>query len=316
MKRRDFLKAGLTGVTAFALSGMTFMVPRRTDAAAVVDVTFVAESVFKTMIDGTDIYVWQFNDPTDSGPGELTSGLLVQEGDTVNVTVENNLDLPINFVIPGVLEDSPTVLPGNSRRYSFTAPAAGSYMYYDDFNGKSGRAMGLSGPLVVMPAFDSQTLYRGGPGFDRQYTLVLNELDDRLNRAVYNRQAYDMADYEPNYFFVNGLSYPETGNDDDTLVTMSVGEKVAIRLINTGLIISSQHFHGYHVNIASRNRKPETSVIEKDTVFVDVGECVDVILPVTQPGVYPLHTHFVPGVTANGVYLNPYGGSLILMGAE
>ena len=315
MKRREFLKAGLTGAAAFALSGLTFMAPRRSDAAAVVDVTFVAEGDFKTMIDGTDIYVWQFRDPAGSGPGELTSGLLVQEGDTVNVTVENNLNLAINFFIPGVLEDSPAVPPGNSRTYSFTAPAAGSYMYYDNFNGKTGRAMGLSGPMVVMPADGSETLYSTGPNFDRQYTLVLNELDDRLNRAVYNGQTYDMADYEPNYFFVNGLSYPETATDDDTLVAMSVGEDVAIRFINTGLIISSQHFHGYHVNVASRNRVSETSVIEKDTVAVNVGESVDVILPVTQPGAYPLHTHFVPGVTANGVYLNPYGGALIVMSA-
>jgi FtsP/CotA-like multicopper oxidase with cupredoxin domain len=189
-------------------------------------------------------------------------------------------------------------------------------MYYDDFNEQTGRAMGLSGPLVVMPADGSQTLYGNGPSFDRQYTLVLNELDDRLNEAVYNGQPYDMADYEPNYFFVNGLSYPETAKDDDTRVEMGVGEDVAIRFINTGLITSPQHFHGYHVDVAGRNRIPETTVIEKDTVVVDVAECVDVILPVTQPGVYPLHTHFVPGVTANGVYVNPYGGALIMMSAE
>ena len=316
MKRRDFLKAGLTSAAAFALSGLTIMAPRRTNAAAVVDVTLVAQSDFKTMIDGTDTYVWQFKDPAGSGPGELTSGLLVQEGDAVNITVENNLNLPINFVIPGVLEDSPAVLPRGSYTYRFTAPMAGSYMYYDNFNDKIGRAMGLSGPLVVMPSNGSQRLYSGGPDFERQYTLVLNELDDRLNRAVYNGQSYDMADYEPNYFFVNGLSYPETAKDDDTLVAMRVGQKVAIRFINTGLIISSQHFHGYHVNVASRNRVPETTVIEKDTVAVDVGECTDLILPVAQSGVYPLHTHFVPGVTANGVYLNPYGGALIVMSAE
>jgi len=315
MKRRDFLRAGLTGAAAFALSGLTFMVPRRTAAAAVIDVTLVAESDFKAMIDGTDIYVWQFRDPDGSGPGELTSGLLVIEGDTVNITVANNLNLPINFVIPGALEDSPAVLPGKSRIYSFTAPAAGSYMYYDDFNGKTGRAMGLSGPMVVMPADGSDKLYSSGPTFARQYTLVLNELDDRLNQAVYNGQPYDFADYEPNYFFVNGLSYPETSEDDDTRVVMSVGENVAIRFINTGLIISSQHFHGYHVDVASRNRVPEITVIEKDSVAVEVGECVDVILPVAQAGVYPLHTHFVPGVTANGVYVNPYGGALIVMHA-
>jgi FtsP/CotA-like multicopper oxidase with cupredoxin domain len=316
MKRRDFLKAGLTGAVAFTLSGLTFMVPRKSSAATVVDVTLVAEANFKTMIDGKDIYVWQFNDPDGSGPGELTSGLLVQEGDTVNVTVENNVYRPINFIIPGVLNNSRAVYPGRSRTYSFIAPAAGSYMYYDNFRGKTGRAMGLSGPLVVVPANGSQTLYSGGPGFDRQYTLVLNELDDRLNAAVYNRKPYDMADYEPNYFFVNGLSYPKTADDDDTRVAMSMGEKVAIRFINTGLITSPQHFHGYHVNVANRDGVPETSVIAKDTVVVDVGECVDVILPVDQPGVYPLHTHFVPGVTANGTYLNPYGGAMIMMSAD
>ena len=315
MKRREFLKASLTGTLVFAFSGLTFMVPRKSEAATV-NVTLVAEENIKSMIDGTDIYVWQFNDPDGSGPGELSSGLLVQEGDTVNVTVTNNLYLPINFVIPGVLSDSPAVLPDDSYTYAFTAPVAGSYMYIDNFNGKLGRAMGLSGPLVVMPADGSNSLYNGGPTFNRQYTLVLNELDDRLNQAVSNGQSYDMADYEPNYFFVNGLSYPDTAKNNDTLVAMSVGENVAIRFINTGLIINPQHFHGYHVNIVSRNRVPESTIIEKDTVVVDVGESVDVILPVAQTGVYPLHTHFVPGVTANGVYLNPYGGALIVMNAE
>jgi FtsP/CotA-like multicopper oxidase with cupredoxin domain len=316
LKRRDFLKAGLTGAAAFALSGLTYFEPRRAEAAAVVDVTLVAESDFKTMIDGTDIYVWQFKDPAGSGPGDLTSGLLVQEGDMVNITVRNNLHLPINFFIPDVLEDSPPVMPGEARLYSFAAPAAGSYLYYDEFNGKTGRAMGLSGPMVVMPADGSATLYRNGPGFDRQYTLVLNELDDRLNQAVYNGQPYDMADYEPNYFFVNGLSYPDTAGDDGTLVATKVGENVAIRFINTGHITNPQHFHGYHVNVISRDRAPEISAIEKDTVPVKAGECVDVILPVSQSGVYPLHTHFVPGVTANGVYVNPYGGALIIISAD
>ena len=315
MKRRDFLKVSVAGAAAFAFSGLTFFSPRRTEAAEL-NITLVAEAALKTMIDGKEIHVWQFNDPADSGPGELTSGLIVQEGDSVYITVENNLYLPINLVIPGVLNDSSVIFAGDSYTYHFTAHAAGSYMYFDNYNGETGRAMGLSGPLVVIPTDDPNSLYSGGPTFDQQYTLVLNELDDRLNEAIYNGQPYDMAEYEPNYFFVNGLSYPGTANDDDTLMSMSLGENVAIRFINTGLIISPQHFHGFHVNVASRNRKPEHTVVEKDTVAVDVGECVDVILPVTQSGVYPLHTHFVPGVTANGTYLNPYGGALIIMSAS
>ena len=111
MKRRDFLKTSFTGATAFALSGLTLMVPRRSAPATVVDVDLVAEGDFKTMVDGTSVYAWQFRDLAGSGPGALTSGLLVQEGDAVNVTVENHLDRPINFVIPGVLSASAAVSP-------------------------------------------------------------------------------------------------------------------------------------------------------------------------------------------------------------
>jgi len=281
-----------------------------------VDVDLVAEGGFKTMADGTAVYVWQFRDPAGSGPGTLTSGLLVREGDTVNANVENRLDCPINFVIPGALPASPAISPGSSRTYSFTAPTTGSYMYYDGASGGLGRAMGLSGPMVEMPPNGSKALSSGGPVFDRQYTLVLNELDDRVNQAIQSGRSFDMADYEPNYFFSNGLGYPDTAEDGDTRVAMSVGQDVAIRFINTGMIASPMHFHGYHVDTISRDRVPETAIIEKDTLLVGIGECVDVILWVNQPCKFPLHTHFVPGVASNGVYLNPHGGALIVMNAS
>ena len=314
MKRRDFLKTSLTGSAVFAVSGLTVFAPR-TVQAATHDVSLIAESSFKTMVDGNSVFTWQFRDSNGTGPGALTSGLAVNEGDTVNVTVTNNLDRAVNFVIPGVLSNSPSVSPGGSRTYSFAAPAAGSYFYTDSVNGEISKAMGLSGPMVVMPADGSNRLYTGGPAFDQQYTMVMNELDDRLNGAIYNGLSYDMANYEPNYYFVNGLSFPDTASDGDTLVAMNVGENVAVRFINTGCITYPQHFHGYHVKVASRNRVPETRVVDKDTTQVERDMCVDVIVPVNQPGVYPLHTHYVPGVTANGVYVNPYGGALIVMSA-
>ena len=314
MNRREFIRAGVTGAAAFSVSGLTraFSLPM---ANATVDVTLVAESTTKTMIDSTPLFAWQFRDSQGGGPGALTSGLLVQEGDTLNVTVDNQLDRPINLAVPGVLTGEPAVDPGNSRLYSFAAPAAGSYFYCDEINGEMGRALGLLGPLVVMPADGSNRLYPGGPAFDRQYTLVLHEFDDRLNDAIGNSQTFDMEDFDPNYFFVNGLSFPDTAGDADTLIAMAQGEDVALRLISAGVITNPMHFHGYHVEVATRDRVPETVLVDKDTVLVGVGECVDVILPVTQIGTFPLHTHFVPGVTANGVYVNPYGGALIIMDA-
>ncbi len=315
MKRRAFLKSGLAGSAAFAMSGLTLFSPRGA-RAAVNRVDLVAEGVTRNLVDGNSLFTWQYRDTGGSGPGALASGLVVREGDSVDVTLTNHLDRPVNFAIPGVMAATPAVSPGASRTYSFTAPPAGSYFYTDDVNGEIGRAMGLAGPLVVMPADGSSRLYAGGPTFDRQYTLVLSEMDDRLNAAVQNGGGYDMAAYEPNYYFVNGLSYPETKADGDTLVAMSLGEDVAIRFINAGCISHPQHFHGYHVRVVSRNRVVETAVIDKDTTQVERGMCTDVILPVTQPGAYPLHTHYVPGVTANGVYVYPYGGALIVMSAS
>ena len=315
MDRREFIRQSTLTAAAFGMSGLTILAPREARAGSV-DVSFAAEGVQKSMIDGTSIFTWQFRDLSGFGPGGLTSGLVVLEGDAVEITVYNDLDRPINLEIPGVLEGTPAVAPAGSRTYSFSAPPAGSYFYHDAVNGEIGRAMGLAGPLIVMPSDGSNRLYTGGPAFDRQYTLVLHELDDRLNSAIAGGGTYDMEDYEPNYFFVNGLSFPDTAGDADTLITMNVGDDVALRLVNTGVITNPMHFHGYHVDVATRDRVPETAIVTKDTVLVNVGECVDVILPCNQSGVYPLHTHYVPGVTANGVYVNPYGGALIVMNAS
>ena len=326
MKRREFLKAsgaGLASTAVFGLSGLITSCSSDSEDAPAVDpgvnpgvinIDLTAEGTTKTLVDGVSVFVWQFNDAVGSGPGALTSGLLVHEGDTVNVTLTNLLDREIRFTIAGVsMSTTDPVGVGDTRTYSFTAPAAGSYMYTDDINGELARAMGLAGPMVVMPADGSDTLYSGGPAFDRQYTMFMSELDGRLNAAVELGGDYDMDDYEPNYYFANGLSFPDTMTGGDTLIEMTVGEDVAVRFINGGAITYPMHFHGYHVNVATRNRVIETRAIEKDSIQVERDDCVDVILPVAQAGKYPLHTHYVPGVTANGVYAN---GGLIIMSAS
>jgi FtsP/CotA-like multicopper oxidase with cupredoxin domain len=315
MNRRTFVKNVAVTAGFFGFSGLTTFIPRRS-LASNLTISLAAEASSKTMVDGTELTVWQFRDLHGFGPGQLGAGIVIREGEPVDITLSNDLDRDVDLRIPGVLSDGPSIAPGSSHSYTFTAPPAGTYLFHDGINGDLGRAMGLAGPMIVIPAEGENYLYTDGPTFDRQYTLVLHELDDRVNRAVASGGDFDMADYEPNYFFVNGLSYPNTTADDETLIAMKVGERVALRFVNAGLITNPMHFHGYHVEVATRNRQVETAVIDKDTVLVDVDECVDVILPCNQPGAYPLHTHYVPGVTSNGVYVNPYGGALLVMSAD
>ena len=312
--RREFTKSSVIAAGLVSLTGLAGFLPSRVSAATA-EINLSAEAITKTMVDGTNLTVWQFRDLGGFGPGGLGSGLSLREGDPVAITLYNDLEREVSLEIPGFLTGTPVIAPGSSHTYRFNAPSAGSYLFCDGVNGEVGRAMGLGGPMVVVPANGENQLYPGGPFYDRQYTLVLQELDDRVNRRVASGGEFDMAGFEPNYFFVNGLSYPHTTTDADTLISMNVGDRVALRFINAGLITNPMHFHGYHVEVVSRDRRPETMVVKKDTVPVGVGECVDVILNCTQSGAYPLHTHYVPGVTANGVYVNPVGGALIVMSA-
>lgn len=317
MKRRDFLKKGASGSMAFALSGL---IMTQTDAEAAGNAlvySFTAEGSYQTLVDNNSIFTWSLNDNAGaSGPGALGSGIVATEGDTVEVTITNNLDRNINFVVQGITGNTPSVAPGDTRTYTFTAPTAGTYMFTDDVNGFISKAMGLAGPMIVMPADGTQRLSSEGPAFEKQYTMFMSDMDDRLNVAIENGSTYNIVDYEPNYYFVNGLIFPDTKYDDQTLVTMSVGDDIAIRFVNGGVIEYPMHFHGYHVNHIFRNRALVTDAIERDTVLVRPNETSDVILPVIQAGAFPLHTHYVPGVTANGIYTNPYGGGLIIMMAS
>lgn len=315
MRRRDFIKAGTVGAAYFSVSGLTLL-PQSANAAAI-SVNLVAETVQKTVATtatgasaNVNVPAWQFRDTAVPGPGRIASGLQMRVGDTLNVTVSNTLDRPINFVVPGLLDSTPAVAPGASATYSVNPTVPGSYFYTDNINGKIGRAMGLAGPLVVLPTGATNAITASGTAFTKQYTLFLNELDSRLNTAVAAGGTFDMATYEPNYFFINGLNYPLTTADPSTAINLSLNESVAIRFINGGLIYYPMHFHGYHVDVTLRNRVSEKTVVSKDSVQVLVGECVDTLLLVNQLGDYPMHSHYLPSVTANGIY--PYGNMLLM----
>lgn len=319
MRRREFLKTGVVGAAAFSFSGLTAVTGRA--YAANVQISLVAESATKALAAPATTTIWQYRDNTVAGakgPGALASGMRVTQGDVVTVNLTNSLGRPVGFVIPGlsVSPATPTA-PGATQAYTFTATEAGSFLFTDHATDLLGRAMGLAGPLVVMPADGSPSLVTGGTPFDNQYTLFLSELDTRLNAAVVagGDGVAELANYEPDYYFVNGLRYPATETDVDTAVKLVVATPVrqtALRFINGGLHLNAMHFHGYHVNVAFRNRLAEATVVEKDTVAVGIAECVDVLLPVTQLGMYEVHNHFLPAVTGAGFYPN---GALVMLEA-
>jgi len=89
----------------------------------------------------------------------------------------------------------------------------------------------------------------------------------------------------------------ETGAENGAISwAFRVGDRVKIRLVNE---MESDHpmHHPFHIHgagrflILSRNGKPESNLVWKDTVLLRAGETVDILLDVTNPGLWMAHCH-------------------------
>ena len=76
----------------------------------------------------------------------------------------------------------------------------------------------------------------------------------------------------------------------------TVGDRVKIRLVNE---MDSDHpmHHPFHIHgagrflILARDGEPESNLVWKDTVLVRAGQTVDILLEVTNPGLWMAHCH-------------------------
>jgi len=89
----------------------------------------------------------------------------------------------------------------------------------------------------------------------------------------------------------------ETGKENAGINwDFTVGDRVKIRLVNE---MESDHpmHHPFHIHgagrflVLSRNGKVEPSLVWKDTVLVRMGETVDILLDVSNPGLWMAHCH-------------------------
>ena len=89
----------------------------------------------------------------------------------------------------------------------------------------------------------------------------------------------------------------ETGAvNGDISWAFTVGDRVKIRLVNE---MDSDHpmHHPFHVHgagrflILSRDGEPEANLVWKDTVLLRAGETVDILLDVSNPGLWMAHCH-------------------------
>jgi len=342
--RRSLLK-GLAGATVVG-AGSSLALGSSTRAAAdVVNAELVLGHGERTMIDGVVVPFLGFGSTAERL--ELPSGQLeVQTGDTVNLTITNYSTVPVGFAIPagrGFRGVTAAPVPvGGRRTVTFTAPGSpGTHHYIGTVSGSvaTGRALGATGPLVVLPRTAARTsvdaLFPGvrsrarrqpllgvgaGPAlpasFAQERTWLFAEVNPATARDLTGGRVSLPSDPEPEYFLINGLSGMLAAEDHSTALYGRAGgmgqpgDATLVRMINTGRAPRSIHLHGNHFWVMSHPDTPWLVGAHKDTVRIPPGRAVDILVPLEMPSdsfppvrraqKYVVHDHIEMAETASG----------------
>lgn len=234
-------------------------------------------------------------------------------GDLVRLNVTNDLPEETSvhwhgLVVPNEMDGPAHITqapidPGETYTYEYTVTQVGTFFYHSHLEPDRQQALGMYGALIIDPVDGSAT-----EEWDVEYTIQLQEW---LEREGYTYPAMLMEGGLPNFFTINGKSYPST----DT-ISMEVGERILLRFIGSNNnFIHPMHVHGGPFTIVATdgNPVPESARIEKDTVNVGPGERYDVIWTAREPGRWLLHCHIPHHTTNNNVEEQGAGGLTLLI---
>ncbi|MBP6336999.1 MAG: multicopper oxidase domain-containing protein [Vitreoscilla sp.] len=189
-----------------------------------------------------------------SQPGGPT--LVFNQGDTVTITLHNELSVPTGLLFQGqaLPPDTAGVPPGATKTYSFVASQPGTYLYEAAPlpNAQYQAAMGLHGALVILPTTSGQAYADPATAYDREAVLVLSEIDPALN-SRYNATTptvaqFDMRSFAPRYFLISGKVYPNT----DPIPGLA-GNKLLLRYVNAGAKHHSMAALGLRQNFVAKD---------------------------------------------------------------
>lgn len=330
--RRPLLKLMLVGVLALPVVASAVPSPKTDATAATTSSTMVCTSpasgsgvsgdpkVFNlrsragTIVtpDGGTITMWGFTPGTKfQMPGPI---LCVNEGDEVQVNLTNVLAEPVSIVFPGIegvipsggtpgLLTSEAPGSGGTVSYMFTATDPGTFLYESGSEPSKQVQMGLYGAVVVRPAMGADYAYndpdtRFDP--DREFILILHDIDPTLHRRVARGRPYDVTTMHDEYWTINGRAFPDTisGNAVPWLPNQPYGALLQIepydsvdnplpalvRYVNAGMVNHPMHPHGNNFRLIARDGRQlagpsaQDQTYETFTTLLGAGQTADELL--------------------------------------
>ena len=272
----------------------------------------------------------------------------VEKTDTIHITLENTHYMPHTIHFHGVdhpfshngdgndgvpqTSEKP-ISPGNERTYTFTPKTTGTNFYHCHVQPKAHVLMGLQGMFIVEEERENNTLQTLNIGngkvrhpskssqnqydseYDLQYQGIDKELhsiinlsnDPRIVSKAMNR-GYDVTEREPDYFVLNGKSFPYTIRE--SMIIAKPNESIKLRLLNGGAEDIALHTHGHKGTITHYDgvEAPTGSQIQRDVYDVSAAQRLDILLNTTNDGlnsygkgVWFMHNHKEEGVTTDGI---------------
>ncbi len=207
-------------------------------------------------------------------PGPL---LRVKEGQLTRFRVRNELDEPSSIHWHGMIlppeQDGVAHLtqdpiePGESFVYEFKPGPAGTHWYHSHFDGAKQVMMGLFGVMVVEPEDPGHPTHPSQ--YDVEHVIAMGDAGLGLT--------------------MNGKRFPY-----NLPMKVEKGQRVLIRLINTGVGNHPMHGHGHDYYIVAKDGNPLPNPWLVNTVDVAPGETFDLKFVANNPGSWLFHCHILP----------------------
>jgi FtsP/CotA-like multicopper oxidase with cupredoxin domain len=239
---------------------------------------------------------WTYNG-TVPGPE-----IRVPYGQRVRIVVENDLPeettvhwhgIDVPNAMDGVPDvTQPAIEPGGSFTYEFDAvpagrdAAGGTFFYHSHVDEDRQMGLGLSGAFVIEPKKPER--------YDVERTVVIQEWTSNPTTGE-TWPAMEMSGMLPNFFTLNGKSFPATET-----VKMKVGQTGLLRLVGAGAFTHPMHLHGTDFTVLAKDGHPLASPFDADVIQVASGERYDIAFTPQRPGKWIFHCHIGHHLTNDG----------------
>ncbi|GIU94215.1 MAG: hypothetical protein KatS3mg012_0672 [Gaiellaceae bacterium] len=256
-----------------------------------------AKPVRWEILPNTRVTAWTYNG-TVPGPE-----IRVPYGQRVRIEVRNSLPEATTvhwhgIDVPNAMDGVPEVTqdpiePGETFSYEFDAvpagrDAAGGTFLYHTHGPEEDRqfGLGLSGAFVIEP--------NKAQRYDVEKTVLIQEWT--LNPSTGETwPAMEMTGMLPNFFTLNGKSFPSTET-----VKMKVGQRALFRLVGAGAFTHPMHLHGTDFTVLAKDGHPLSAPFKADVIQVAPGERYDIAFTPQRPGKWIFHCHIGHHLTNDG----------------